>query len=181
MVEIAPSAANARLDGSTGPGRAGAPGGIGLEVLALADLPDAENHGDHEFYYEHFAASEVAHSIRQASVKASFAGLLAMKRAIVKSGAVAGSLEDLRRIEIAHDAEGRPTYPGCLLSVSHADSIAIAVALWLNGLGPSPAKSAAAAGKRGPNLYVGLVLASLLFLFGFGLWIILRFAFGRHF
>jgi phosphopantetheinyl transferase (holo-ACP synthase) len=182
LAEIAPTAADTQLDPSRRAGLEGAPGGIGLEIVALADLPDAENYADHEFYYENFSASEIAYSIHRASAKASFAGLLAAKRALVKSAETIGVFEGLRRIEIAHDAEGRPTYPGCLLSISHADAIAIAVALRLNGLAPSDLSPAPeAARKRGPNLYVALVLAALLFLFGYGFWIILRFAFGKHF
>jgi len=190
LVEIATTAENSQSLDSASPGFDGPGGGLGLEIVTIADLPDADNYGDHEFYYENFSASEIAYSIQQASAKASFGGLLAAKKAIVKSGAAIGPFEDLRRVEIAHDAEGAPNYPGCHLSIAHANAIAIAVALRLSGISPSGSSPArgpntvgAATGprKRRPDLYMALVLLSLLFLFGFGLWKILGFAFGRHF
>ncbi|WOJ88751.1 4'-phosphopantetheinyl transferase superfamily protein [Methylocapsa polymorpha] len=190
LVEIATTAEDSQSLGSASPLLEGAGGGLGLEIVTIADLPDAENYGDHEFYYENFTASEIAYSIQQPSAKASFGGLLAAKKAIVKSAGAIAPFEDLKRVEIAHDAEGAPTHPGCLLSIAHANAIAIAVALSLSGVGPSgfsPARGAKTAGaatgprKRRPDLYIALVLLSLLFLFGFGLWKILGFAFGRHF
>ncbi len=179
LEEIAPTSARAQSEEVVG-----APGGIGLEIVTIADLPDAENYSDHEFYYENFSPLEIAYSIRRASAKASFGALLAAKKAIVKSGAAIGPLEGLGRIEIVYDAEGRPTYPGCLLSISQGDAIAAAVALRQNGIDApshSPANPAASPSRRRPDLYIGLVLAALLFLFGFGLWKILGLAFGKHF
>lgn len=180
MEEIAPAAAKAQSSDAAEPEDAS---GVGLEIVTIADLPDAENYGDHEFYHENFSASEIAYCLRKASAKASFGGLLAAKKAIVKSGAALGPLEDLRQIEITHDAEGRPSHSGCLLSISHAGAIAAAVA-WRQGGSGHPGQSVPPPGRgtrRGPNIFASVVLASLLFLFGFGLWKILSLALGKHF
>ena len=49
-----------------------------------------------------------------------FKALLAAKRAIIKSGAaVSDPPEGRRSVEISFDGEGRPSHPGCLLSISH--------------------------------------------------------------
>lgn len=183
MVEIAPTPVEAQSAGSTSPGADRALGGVGLEIVTLADLPDAENYSDHEFYFENFSPSEIAYAGRQPSAKACFGGLLAAKKALVKAGAANGPFEGLRGVEIHCDAEGKPTYPSSLLSISSSGAFAAAVALQV---GPAAALGAMAAGlkpkvgKRRPDFYIGLVVASMLFLFGYGLWLILRLALHKH-
>jgi phosphopantetheinyl transferase (holo-ACP synthase) len=186
LEDTPPPPTNAALPQSAGAGLNGAPDGIGIEIETLANLPDAANYGEHDFYLDAFAPSEIAYCLRQPAIKASFCGLLAAKKAILKSGAAKGPLEDLRRIEIVHDADGRPTYPGALESSSHADAAAAAVSLYSSGQSPLPV--GAAGSDRGPNagpsnplnrgtqIFVIAVLLSLVFLFAFGLWKILQFA-----
>jgi hypothetical protein len=58
------------------------------------------------------------------------ARLWAAKEAIVKSGAVPVSTGELRDVEILLDDVGRPSFPGCFLSISHTEQVAIAVAVW---------------------------------------------------
>src|SRR5205807_2539165 len=114
--------------------------------------------------------------------KAAFQGLHAAKRAIVKSGAASDSPDGPRGVEIGFDGNGRPTYPGCLLSISDTGTIAAAVCLWLGGLDwppPSPPSGAEAARPQmrtfpvKTRILAFLVLLSLLLLFGLGLWEIL--------
>jgi phosphopantetheinyl transferase (holo-ACP synthase) len=179
----APDGAPTSSAGSEPEGALGATsrGGIGLEIEALANLPDAEDFAADAFYREHFTAAEIAFSAQQPSVKASFAGLLAAKKAIVKAGAAKGPLNDLQRIEIGHDGDGRPTYPGCSLSISHMETFAAAVCALFERRGEEKARLARAQGLPvGPasRIFVVLVVLALIFLFGFGLWLILRFALG---
>src|SRR6202011_2154986 len=143
-------------DGSS-PARAGAglhgSKGLGLEIENIAALPDAEDYALHEFYRANFTPSEIAYCIRQPTVKAAFQGLHAAKRAIAKSGAASDSPDGPRSVEIGFEDDGRPTYPGCLLSISDTGTIAAAVCLWLGGLDwppPPPAGGAEAARPQTP-------------------------------
>ncbi len=173
-VQTTPVAAGGTQPGSAGAGLHGSKG-LGLEIENIAALPDAEDYALHDFYRAHFTPSEIAYCIKQPAVKAAFQGLHAAKRAIIKSGAASDSPDGPRSIEIGFDEEARPTYSGCLLSVSDTGTIAVAVCLWLGGLDWPPARGAEAA--RPPmrtfpvktRILAFLVLVSLLLLFGLGL------------
>jgi phosphopantetheine--protein transferase-like protein len=110
-----------------------APGGlpsVGLDLESIEALPDAEDFREHPFYRDNFTPAEIAHCLRQADVKASLCGVWAAKEAVLKAGAAASRGASLGHIEIGRDAAGRPTYPGCALSVSHTAQAAAAVCLF---------------------------------------------------
>jgi len=136
---------------------AGTIGGIGLDIEDLDSLPDAHDYREHEFYRDNFAPSEIVYCIQQPDVKASFAGLWAAKEAAIKSGAAKDPLAGLRAIEISHDSTGRPTYPGCVLSISHTPKTAAAVCLWT---GAPATQIAAPVAAKEPNLALKAALAS---------------------
>jgi hypothetical protein len=174
IAHITPVAADGSPSGSAGTALQGSKG-LGLAIENIAALPDAEDYALHEFYRTHFTPSEIAFCIRQPAVKAAFQSLLAAKRAVIKSGAA--SEEDApRSVEIGFDGEGRPTYPGCLLSMSDTGTIAAAVCFWLGGLDlpPPPASGAARRQVRTypvkTRILAFLVLVSLLLLFALGSW-----------
>ena len=153
--------------------------GLGLQIENIAILPDAEDYALHEFYRANFKASEIAFCIKQPAVKAAFQGLLAAKRAIIKSGAARDAPDAPGSVAIGFDGEGRPTYPGCLLSISDTGTIAAAVCLWLGGLNWPAAPPASGAEAARPQMrtfpvktriLAFLVLLSLLLLFALGLW-----------
>jgi phosphopantetheinyl transferase (holo-ACP synthase) len=175
IMHITPVAADGSPPGSAGTGLRGSKG-LGLAIENIAALPDAEEHALHEFYRAHFTPSEIALCIRQPAVKAAFQGLLAAKRAVIKSGAASEAQVRLGSIEIGFDSEGRPTYPGCLLSMSDTGTIVVAVCLWLGGLDwpPAPASGAARPQMRTypvkMRILAFLVLLSLLLLFALGSW-----------
>ena len=182
LVQITPVAADGSPPGIAGLGFQGSKG-LGLEIENIAALPDAEDYSLHEFYRANFTPSEIAYCVRQPAVKAAFQGLLAAKRAIIKSGAASDSPDGPRSVEIGFDGDGRPTYPGCLLSISDTGTIGAAVCLWLGGLDwppPPPASGAEAARPQTRTFPVKtrilafLVLLSLLLLFGLGVWKILE-------
>jgi phosphopantetheinyl transferase (holo-ACP synthase) len=179
LVQITPVAANGSLPASAGAGLQGSKG-LGLEIENIAALPDAEDYSLHEFYRANFTPSEIAFCIRQPAVKTAFQGLLAAKRAIIKSGAASEPPDGPRSIEIGFDGDGRPTYPGCLLSISDTGTIAAAVCFWLGGLTLTapPASGAARPQMRTfpvkTRILAFLVLLSLLLLFALGLWKILE-------
>lgn len=179
LVEITPVAA-----GESQPGGAKLQGskGLGLEIGNIAELPDAEDYASHEFYIANFTPSEIAYCAKQPETKAAFQGLLAAKRAIIKSGAVSVPPEEgPRSVEISFDGEGRPTHPGCLLSISHTGRIGAAICFWLGGLAwPVPAAAAGAPVRSHlvtfplrTRIFAFLILLSLLIIFALGLWKVL--------
>jgi phosphopantetheinyl transferase (holo-ACP synthase) len=181
LVQITPVAADKSPPGIAGPGLQRSKG-LGLEIENIAALPDAEDYALHEFYRANFTPSEISYCIKQPVVRAAFQGLRAAKRAIVKSGAASDSPDGLRSVEIGFDGEGRPTYPGCLLSISDTGTIAAAVCFWLGGLDWPTAPPATGAEAARPQMrtfpaktriLAFLVLLSLLLLFALGLWKIL--------
>jgi phosphopantetheinyl transferase (holo-ACP synthase) len=186
LVQISPVAADGGAPGSACPGFHGSKG-LGLEIENIAALPDAEDYALHEFYRANFTPSEIAHCIQQPAVKAAFQGLLAAKRAIIKSGAASDSPDGPLSVEIGFDGEGRPTYPGCLLSISDTGTVAAAICFWRGALDWPAAQLAGGAEAARPKMMTFplksrilafLVLLSLLLLFALGLWKIVEFM--RH-
>ena len=181
VVQITPVAAHGSALGLAGPGFHGSKG-LGLEIENIAALPDAEDYALHEFYRAHFTPSEIAYCNKQPAVKAAFQGLLAAKRAIVKSGAASNSPDGLGSVEIGFDSKGRPTYPGCLLSISDTGTIAAAICFWLGGIDWPAQPAGGAEAVRPPmrtfpvktRILAFLVMVSLLLLFALGLWKILE-------
>ncbi|HEY4847100.1 MAG TPA: hypothetical protein VIH87_04705 [Methylocella sp.] len=177
LVQITPVAADGSPPGIAGLGFQGSKG-LGLELENIAALPDAEDYALHEFYRANFTPSEIAYCIKQPAVKAAFQGLLAAKRAIIKSGAASDSPDGPRSVEIGFDGDGRPTYPACLVSITDTGTIAAAVCFWRGGLDwPPPAASGAEAARPQMRTFpirtrilAFLVLLSLLLLFALGLW-----------
>jgi phosphopantetheinyl transferase (holo-ACP synthase) len=165
------------------PAAIGAPGlsgsiGLGLEIANIAALPDAVDYAQDEFYCANFTPSEIAHSIKEPVAKAAFQSLLAAKRAIVKSGAVSEPQEGYKNIEISFDGEGRPCYPGCLLSLSDTGTMAAAACFWPAAQPATAAEIARAEQRIIPTrirIVALLVVLSLLVLFGIGFWKILDF------
>jgi phosphopantetheinyl transferase (holo-ACP synthase) len=158
------------------------PKGLGLETANVAELPDAGDYAAHEFYAANFTAAEIARCAALPAAKAAFQSLLAAKRAIVKAGAASAPAEGYKEIETGVDAEGRPVYPGCLLSVSSTGTIVAAVCLWLEGIEWPHAPGAAGQALRKTlhfkvptRIFAFLVLLSLLTIFGFGIWKALEF------
>jgi phosphopantetheinyl transferase (holo-ACP synthase) len=184
LVHITPVAPDGSLPGGRDAGLPGSKG-LGLEIENIAALPDAEDYAQHEFYLANFTPSEIAHCTNQPKAKAAFQGLLAAKRAIIKSGAVINPPEGPRSVEISFDGEGRPTHPGCLLSISDTDTVAAAVCFWLGGISwPAPATGVGAPRSHlvkfpiRTRIFASLILLSLLILFALGLWKLLEFL--RH-
>jgi hypothetical protein len=94
--------------------------------------------------------------------------------------------EGHRSIEISFDGEGRPAHPGCLLSISHTETIAVAICFRLGELAwPAPAAAPATGVEAArpkirkyslkTRIFAFLVLLSLLALFALGLWKVLEF------
>lgn len=179
LVQITPVAADGSRLGSMEPGFHESKG-LGLEIENIAALPDADDFALHEFYRANFTPSEIAYCIKQPTVKAAFQGLLAAKRAIVKSGAASDSPDGAGSVEIGFNSEGRPTYPGCLLSISDTGTIAAAICFWRGALEWPPESGAEAARSQlrtfglKTRILAFLVLLSMLLLFALGFWKIIE-------
>lgn len=106
--------------------------GLGIDIQARASMPEATDFRSDKFYSANFAPRELAHCIQQGDPLESFAGLWAAKEAIVKAGAeTRGKNGALAGIEIVHEPSGAPTYPDCLISISHDHGVAVAVCIRL--------------------------------------------------
>jgi phosphopantetheine--protein transferase-like protein len=133
--EEAPSADGAASNVVTLPVRQSPPtiggtvGEIGIDVEEVDSLPLASDYREHPFYRDHFTPIEIAYCIRQSDTRASFCGLWAAKEAILKSGLIPSSTHLMNAFEISHDGSGRPTFPGCRLSISHTSKSAVAVCI----------------------------------------------------
>lgn len=101
---------------------------VGIDIEEVDNMPKTNDFRDNEFYKMNFSSSEIAYCILQPAPYASFAGLYAAKEAIVKAD---NSIKNrpFNTIVIDHEPEGKPVYPGFNLSVSHTNSIAIAIAV----------------------------------------------------
>ena len=122
--ELAPAAALA----PTSP-KNGSVSQLGIDIEDLTALPQADDYREHPFYRDNFTPAEIAYCIRQRDARASFCGTWAAKEAILKARSVPIKMLDLRDIEIARDASGRPVHPGCVVSISHCATSAVAVCL----------------------------------------------------
>ena len=104
--------------------------GLGIDIQAKSKMPKASDYRTDPFYKRNFTDRELAHCIEKADPLESFTGIWAAKEAILKAGAAARSDSgELAHIEVAYEASGAPTHPGCLLSISHEADLAVAVCI----------------------------------------------------
>jgi phosphopantetheine--protein transferase-like protein len=154
---------------------------IGIDIEEVASLPAADDYREHPFYRDNFSPAEIAYCVRQPDERAAFCGTWAAKEAVLKSGAP-GTLSRLGAIEILRDDRGRPTYPGCTLSISHTASTAVAVCLrqpapaaaaspprppadFASGVGPETIK-----GGRRQLAILALIVIGIVAILAFGVW-----------
>jgi phosphopantetheine--protein transferase-like protein len=138
-----------------GRGVGGAVLGVGIDIEESKSLPEASDYRTHEFYKDNFSPAEIAYCILQSSTRMSLTGLWVAKEAIIKSGAVQAPSEGLKGIEILHDDAGRPSFPSCVLSISHMEQVAVAVAIWRGPL-PTSAQADGSQSMRTTTEVVGL-------------------------
>lgn len=106
--------------------------GIGIDIQPVSAMPEANDYRTDSFYKGNFSARELAHCIEKGNPRESLAGIWAAKEAVLKAGAASRNESgELAGIEISHDTGGAPSYPGCLISISHEAGIAVAVCIRL--------------------------------------------------
>jgi phosphopantetheinyl transferase (holo-ACP synthase) len=119
---------------------------IGIDIEEVTTLPRVVDFRKDIFYSQNFTAAEIAYCILQPDPYSSFAGLFAVKEAIIKAdGRFRG--RPFHTVEIGHSEEGKPVFPGFGLSISHAGGMAVAVAV-RGGAENQPVSSV---GLRGPE------------------------------
>lgn len=99
---------------------------VGIDMEAVAEMPLTGDFREHAFYTSNFSSSEIAYCILQPSPYESFAGLFAVKEALVKAD---GSFKSkpFHQIIVQHSQEGKPEFPGYNVSISHTNALAVAV------------------------------------------------------
>jgi phosphopantetheine--protein transferase-like protein len=101
---------------------------VGIDMEEVSAMPKANDFREDEFYKMNFSQSEIAYCILQPAPYASFAGLFAVKEAIVKANN-SNRNKPFNTIVINHDAQGKPMFPDFYISLSHTGNMAVAVAL----------------------------------------------------
>jgi phosphopantetheine--protein transferase-like protein len=161
-------------------------GGIGIAIENFATFPETDEYQSHEFYRNNFTSREIDYCVAQPSVMGAFGKLWAVKEAVVKSGAAKAPPDGLAAVEISHDETGKPLYPGCFVSVSHADTYVVAVSFWPGALAAAGTAQTGAAAVAPPatmprtlatRLIALLGFLTMIFVFGAGLWVILNHVF----
>jgi len=101
---------------------------IGIDIESISNLPAVNDYREDPFYKTNFTTNEITYCILKPSPIESFAGLFCLKEALCKTN------ENFRKIpfnqiEITHTTEGKPSFRGYALSVSHTKDVATGVAI----------------------------------------------------
>lgn len=100
----------------------------GLDIEQVSALPRTDDFREAEFYNNNFTPAEIAHCILQPDPYASFAGIFAVKEAIVKADNTLRS-HSFNEISITYSPEGKPLFQDWAISISHTGDTAAAVAI----------------------------------------------------
>lgn len=102
--------------------------GVGIDIEEISKMPEAIDFREDEFYKMNFTPGEIAYCILQPNQYASFTGLFAAKEAMVKAENFYKNVP-FNTIFIDHLPGGQPFYKGFTMSISHTETLAIAVAV----------------------------------------------------
>ena len=101
---------------------------IGIDIESIDSLPKTSDFRNEGFYTDNFTEREIAYCILQPHNYASFAGLFAAKEAIVKANDKYKNYK-FCQLTISHNSQGKPTFDGLDISISHTNDLAIAIAI----------------------------------------------------
>lgn len=101
---------------------------VGIDIEAIDNIPLVADFRIDKFFRQNFSDREISYCLLQGDSRTSFAGLFAIKEAIVKADNKYKSLP-FHDIEIDHDDNGKPIIDNFNLSISHQGNLAIAVAI----------------------------------------------------
>jgi phosphopantetheine--protein transferase-like protein len=103
-------------------------GEIGIDIEEVSSMPQVNDFREDQFYLMNFTQEEIAYCILQPDSLSSFAGIFAVKEAIVKADNTYQN-KPFNEISIGRLPGGKPFYPDFQLSISHTKQLAIAVAI----------------------------------------------------
>lgn len=109
---------------------------IGIDLEDIEKIPRVKDCYKDEFYRQNFSEKEISYCLAQPDPWQSFAGRFAAKEAIVKADNLYREYS-FAQIEIEQDKSGKPYFRNFVLSISHNEKYAVAVAVTLyssNGL-----------------------------------------------
>ncbi|MCA0396379.1 MAG: 4'-phosphopantetheinyl transferase superfamily protein [Bacteroidetes bacterium] len=146
--------------------------GVGVDIEEIGNMPVVADFRADGFYTVNFSSEEIAYCILQNNPYASFAGIFAAKEAIVKANG-AYRKSGFREIVIGHDQFGKPVKNGFQLSISHTETVAIAVAVEERGMvavngrlqGESVTVNKGNFGAKGLCFLAGVIISFLVFYF----------------
>jgi phosphopantetheine--protein transferase-like protein len=101
---------------------------IGIDMEEVAKFPHVSDFREDAFYSQNFSPHEISYCIVQPDPLLSFAGLFATKEAIVKTNNQYKE-QPFHKIEISHNAQGKPVFNGFSISISHIENSVVAVAV----------------------------------------------------
>lgn len=108
--------------------------GIGMDMQAVSDFPRYGLKSRERFYRMRFTNKEIVYCAAKADPRQHFAVRLAGKNAT--RHALGDQLLDRKEIEIINEEDGHPvvrvgsTEKKVIISLSHTDTYAIAIAIW---------------------------------------------------
>ncbi len=102
--------------------------GIGIDIEELDAIPETKSHRSHPFYTENFSQREISYCLLKEHPTQSFAGLFALKEAIIKANNQYMGRK-FNEMEISHNDKGMPFHEGFILSISHNTESAVGIAL----------------------------------------------------
>lgn len=100
---------------------------VGIDIEKIANFKEVADYREDEFYKQNFTDSEIAHCVLLPSPIQSFAGVFAVKEALVKANNLLKN-KPFNSFEIYYDNFGKPFFHGYIISISHVDEFAIAIA-----------------------------------------------------
>ena len=100
---------------------------IGVDIEGIEKFNPSHNNKDNSFYKSTYSLHEITYCESRPDPVSSFAGLFALKEAIVKADNYYKKVP-FNKIEINHLTSGAPVFDGFSVSLSHSDGFVVAVA-----------------------------------------------------
>jgi phosphopantetheine--protein transferase-like protein len=101
---------------------------IGIDMEDVENMPETNDYREEPFYSRNFSQKEISYCILQPDPRRSFAGKFAAKEAVIKADN-SYRTKTFNQIEILNDSVGKPVFENFVVSISHAQDKAVAVAV----------------------------------------------------
>ena len=103
---------------------------IGIDIENISNFENLKKYDD-QFYKNNFSLNEINYCKTRIDPKRSFTALFSLKESIIKAD---NSFKNIpfNQIEILHSRNGKPSFSGFSLSISHTDNLVITIAIRYN-------------------------------------------------